>query len=76
MSLSPREKDVLSLIASGLTLEQAARKLGISARCANQYRGRAFDKLGAISSPHAIALALRIGIELDLLSFFDPPKTT
>ncbi len=71
MSLSPREKEVLSLIASGLTLEQAARKLCISVRCADQYRGRAFGKLGAVSSPHAVALALRTGIELEIIAIFD-----
>jgi DNA-binding CsgD family transcriptional regulator len=71
MSLSPREKEVLSLIASGLTLEQAARRLSISVRSADQYKSRAFEKLGAVSSPHAVALAMRTGVDLEILSFFD-----
>lgn len=72
MSLSPREKEVLSLIASGFTLHQIARKLGISTGCAEQYRSRAFGKLGAVSSPHAVALAFLSGLRLDILSYFDP----
>ena len=72
MNLSSREKQVLSLIASGLTLKQAARKLGISVGCAKQYRDRTFGKLGAVSSPHAVALALLTGISLEICSLFDP----
>lgn len=74
MSLSPREKEVLGLIASGFTLYQIARKLGIGYSTAQDYRNRAFEKLGATSSAHAVALAFLAGIELSILSLFAPQK--
>lgn len=74
MSLSPREKEVLSLIASGLTLNQIARKLGISYGTAQDYRNRTFEKLGATSSAHAVALAFMAEVELQILSLFAPQK--
>ncbi len=73
-SLSPREQEVLSLIASGLTLYQIARRLGIGYGTAKGYRSQVFEKLGAASSAHAVALAMIAGVELSILSIFAPPQ--
>jgi len=70
MTLSPREREVLGLIASGLTLYQIARRLGMSYGTAQQYRNRAFEKLGAVSSAHAVALAFVAGVDLPISPLF------
>ena len=70
MSLSPREKEVLSLVASGFTLNQVARRLGVSLGTVQEYRNRTFEKLGATSSAHAVALAFKADVELQILSVF------
>jgi len=53
---------------------QVARRLHISYGTAQDYRNRVFDKLGATSSAHAVALALLAGVELSVLSLFAPQK--
>ena len=45
--LTPRERQVLQLIASGHTNKEAGRALGISPRTVEVHRARVMDKLGA-----------------------------
>ena len=45
-SLSPRERDILSLIAQGFTNAEAAAALGVSVRTVEGYRGQVVKKLG------------------------------
>jgi DNA-binding CsgD family transcriptional regulator len=59
--LSPREREVLSLFASGLNGRQVAEKLVLSPLTVRTHVRNAIDKLDARTRAHAIALALRHG---------------
>ena len=55
--LSPREVEVLALIADGLSKEQAGRRLGISGPTIKSHLSRIYSALGAVNSAHAVAIA-------------------
>jgi len=59
VTLSPREAEVLQLVADGLSTRQAAVELGISEATVKTYVRTLFEKLGATHRAHAVALALR-----------------
>ncbi|BCX47630.1 DNA-binding response regulator [Haloferula helveola] len=61
-SLAPREKEVLQLVARGLTKQQVADELGISLHSVSGYLRRAFDKLHVHSLPAAVSAAIRRGL--------------
>ncbi len=61
-SLSPRERDALSLLAAGHARARAAERLGISENTLRVYVDSARHKLGALNIPHAIALAAHRGV--------------
>jgi two-component system, LuxR family, response regulator FixJ len=48
--LTPREHQVLELIAGGASNKSAGRRLGISPRTVEVHRARIMDKLGAKNS--------------------------
>jgi DNA-binding NarL/FixJ family response regulator len=65
--LSPRQLEVLQLVASGLTTKEAARELGIGVRTAHNHLGAAYHRLGESSLVHAVIRAAKLGIiQLDL----------
>lgn len=66
-SLSPREQEVLSLIAAGFELQQIADELIISVNTVRTHTRNALRKLGANNRAHAIALAMQSGL-IDLPS--------
>ena len=55
--LSAREREVLRLIAAGLSNKQIARALGITERTVQFHVTSLFGKLGATSRAQAVALA-------------------
>jgi DNA-binding CsgD family transcriptional regulator len=59
--LSPRERDVLALVADGRTSSIIGRRVGITDGTARSYVRRILDKLGARTRAHAVAMALRNG---------------
>jgi DNA-binding CsgD family transcriptional regulator len=61
MPLAPREREVLELIARGQVLNGIAALLGVSSNTVRRHKTVAFAKLGARSSAHAVALAIRSG---------------
>jgi DNA-binding CsgD family transcriptional regulator len=65
--LSPREREVLSLVAAGADLQQIAEELTISPATVRTQLGNAHRKLGARNPPHAVALAMQQGL-IDLPS--------
>jgi DNA-binding CsgD family transcriptional regulator len=72
--LSPREREVLTLIASGAELGQIASELTISVSTVRTHLRNALRKLGARNRAHAIALALADGtIEVPRADPSDPP---
>ena len=57
--LSPRQADVLELVTLGLSNEDIAYKLGITAPVVRDYLKTIFAKLGAANRAEAVAIALR-----------------
>lgn len=62
--LSPREKDALTLLASGKSRAEAANCLKISEHTFRVYVDTARHKLGALNTTHAVAVALSRGVIL------------
>jgi len=60
--LTPREADVLMLLAEGASNKTIARRLGISVHTAKFHVGRLLDKLDASGRTDAVAHAARIGV--------------
>jgi DNA-binding NarL/FixJ family response regulator len=57
--LTARERDVLRLLADGLSNEEIGRQLFISAETVRTHLRKAMDKLGAETRTQAVAQALR-----------------
>jgi DNA-binding NarL/FixJ family response regulator len=61
-ALSAREREVMGLIALGLTSKDIAVKLGIAKPTVDTYRGRLAEKLGARSRADLVSIAARAGL--------------
>lgn len=57
--LTPRQREILRLVAAGLENKQIARKLGIGVHTVKTHVSRVLHKLGAQSRTEAVVLALR-----------------
>jgi DNA-binding CsgD family transcriptional regulator len=60
--LTPRELEVLTLLAEGLSNKAIARRLGISVHTAKFHVGALMDKLDAVGRTDAVAHAVRRGV--------------
>lgn len=60
-TLSPRETEILALVADGLTSKAIAARLGISESTVNWHLANALKKLGVASRAAAVATAIREG---------------
>ncbi len=61
-SLSPRETEVLVLLADGLSAGQIGRRLFISESTIKTHIGKIYDKLGAANRAQAVMTAVRQGL--------------
>lgn len=61
-TLTQRERDVLALVAAGLTGVEIASRLSISPPTVESHVGNAMRKLGATNRAHATALAMQAGL--------------
>jgi DNA-binding NarL/FixJ family response regulator len=59
--LSPREREILGLLSTGLSGEEAAKQLFLSSETVRTHVRNAMTKLGATTRVHAVALALKRG---------------
>jgi DNA-binding CsgD family transcriptional regulator len=59
--LTPRERDVLSLVARGFAGKQVAHHLGISPKTVEQHKSRIFSKLGVPNQAAAVSVAMGAG---------------
>lgn len=59
--LSPRERQILAMLAKGLTGEQIAKELFISPETVRTHVRNAIEKLDAHTRTHAIVIALTSG---------------
>ena len=60
ITLTPREREVLNGVVSGLLNKEIASELGITERTVKAHRGRAMAKMGAKSSAELIKMLLTI----------------
>ena len=60
--LTPRELDVLTLLAEGASNKTIAKQLGISVHTAKFHVGSLIDKLDATGRTDAVAHAARLGV--------------
>jgi DNA-binding CsgD family transcriptional regulator len=60
--LTPRELEVLTLLAEGLSNKAIARRLGISVHTAKFHVGALIDKFDAVGRTDAVAQAARRGV--------------
>lgn len=61
-TVTQRERDVLALVAAGLTGVEIASRLSISPPTVESHVGNAMRKLGATNRAHATALAMHAGL--------------
>ena len=59
--LSPREREVLQLVANGLENKQIATNLGLSDATVKSYMRGIFERLEVTSRAEAVAVGLRLG---------------
>jgi DNA-binding CsgD family transcriptional regulator len=62
--LTPRELEVLALVAAGASNKLIARRLGISVHTAKFHVTGVLEKLGAHSRAEAVAVGARLGLVL------------
>jgi DNA-binding CsgD family transcriptional regulator len=62
VALTPRELEVLALLAEGASNKVIAQRLGISVHTAKFHVGSLLDKLDAIGRTDAVAQAARLGV--------------
>ncbi len=66
-ALTPREQEVMALLAEGMTVSQVADQLFISPKTAENHRSNIMRKLGLHSSIELVRYAVKIGlIDTDL----------
>ena len=61
-SLTPREREVMVLVVSGLLNKQVGGELGISEITVKAHRGQVMRKMKAASLPHLVTMASRLGM--------------
>ena len=59
-SLTPREREVMALVVSGLLNKQVGGELGISEITVKAHRGQVMRKMKATSLPDLVAMAVRL----------------
>ena len=70
--LSPREAEMLALIAQGLSNQEIADRVFISLNTVKTYVRSAYRKIGVTRRPQAVGWAMGHGFEPDTLSTVDP----
>jgi len=61
-SLTPREREVMALVVSGLLNKQVGGELGISEITVKAHRGQVMRKMKAESLPALVTMAWRLGV--------------
>jgi DNA-binding CsgD family transcriptional regulator len=60
--ITPREREILTLVADGLTSSEIGMMLGISERTVEWHLLRVVDRIGARNRVQAVVLAIRDGL--------------
>ena len=61
-TLTPREREVMRLVVSGMLNKQIGLKLGISEITVKAHRGKAMQKMKAVSLADMVKIAVRLGL--------------
>lgn len=61
-TLTPREHEILALVSTGCTMQQVARRLGISPRTVETHVAKLYRKLGVRTRAQAVARAAQLGL--------------
>ena len=61
-TLTPREQEIMALVASGLMNKQVAGKIGLSEITVKVHRGRIMQKMGARTLADLVRMAEALGI--------------
>ncbi len=64
--LTPRERQVLALVARGFVGKQVARQLGISAKTVERHKTRMYSKLGVANQAAAVSAGLAGGLAAEV----------
>jgi RNA polymerase sigma factor (sigma-70 family) len=73
-SLTPREREILPLVVSGLLNKQIAAEIGISVAAVKVHRSQLIRKMGANSLPGLVRMAEKLGISDQALQIYGLPK--
>lgn len=60
--LTPRLTEILQMTADGLTNREIALESGVSPQTIKNQRSSILRRLGAKSAPHAVKIALKMGL--------------
>jgi RNA polymerase sigma factor (sigma-70 family) len=61
-ALSPREREILRLVAEGKTSREIADRLSISSKTVDTYRSRLMRKIGVENLAELVKFAIRHGV--------------
>ena len=61
-TLTPREREVMALVVSGLLNKQVGGELGINEATVKAHRGQVMRKMKAASLPDLVTMAMRLGL--------------
>jgi FixJ family two-component response regulator len=71
-SLTPREREVMTLVVSGLPNKQVGGELGVSEITVKMHRGNVMRKMNAGSFAHLVTMASRLRVARSLASIVAP----
>ena len=73
-SLTPREREILPLVVSGLLNKQIAAEIGISVAAVKVHRSQLIRKMGANSLPGLVRMTEKLGIPDRASQIYGLPK--
>jgi DNA-binding NarL/FixJ family response regulator len=62
LNLTPRQREVLRLIAKGLTMKKIAAELGISTRTAETHKYETMEAIGVQTTAELVQYAIKLGL--------------
>ncbi len=62
LSITPRHTQILQYVADGLSVQEAAQRLGITPKTVNNHLGAVYRRLGVENLTQAVLQAIRAGL--------------